>query len=80
MTTTESVYKNRFSGKVAIITGAGSGIGKATITRFVEEGGTAVGVDVIAVRYPRLASRSTSVVLPVLGPPVMTYQGGLIKR
>ena len=56
MTTTESVYKNRFSGKVAIITGAGSGIGKATITRFVEEGGTAVGVDVIADRLTALAS------------------------
>jgi NADP-dependent 3-hydroxy acid dehydrogenase YdfG len=41
MTTTESVYKNRFSGKVAIITGAGSGIGKATITRAVEAAGPA---------------------------------------
>ena len=56
MTTTESVYKNRFSGNVAIITGAGSGIGKATITRFVEEGGTAVGLDVVADRLTTLSS------------------------
>ncbi len=37
-----------FDGKVGIITGAGSGIGKATIIRFIEEGGVGVGVDMVA--------------------------------
>ncbi len=36
---------SRFKGKVAIITGAGSGIGKATVERFVREGGDAIAVD-----------------------------------
>ena len=36
----------RFEGKVAIVTGAGSGIGLATLNRIVAEGGTVVAVDV----------------------------------
>lgn len=73
MTTTESVYKNRFSGKVAIITGAGSGIGKATITRFVEEGGSAVGVDVVADRLTALSSE-----LSAKGYSIATITGDLM--
>ncbi|MSW74733.1 MAG: SDR family NAD(P)-dependent oxidoreductase, partial [Actinobacteria bacterium] len=46
----------RFAGKVAIITGAGSGIGKATIVRFIEEGGTAVGIDLVQPRLLELQS------------------------
>ena len=46
----------RFKGKVAIITGAGSGIGKATIERFVNEGGDAVAVDVSQARLDQLAA------------------------
>jgi NAD(P)-dependent dehydrogenase (short-subunit alcohol dehydrogenase family) len=33
------------AGKVAVVTGAGSGIGRATATRFLEEGMAVVGVD-----------------------------------
>lgn len=35
----------RLSGKVAIVTGAGSGIGKATVELFKREGATVVGAD-----------------------------------
>ena len=44
----------RFAGKVGIITGAGSGIGKATIERFVAEGGTGVAVDISEIRLTKL--------------------------
>jgi 3-oxoacyl-[acyl-carrier protein] reductase len=35
----------RLSGKIAVITGAGSGIGRATSLRFVQEGAAVLGVD-----------------------------------
>jgi NAD(P)-dependent dehydrogenase (short-subunit alcohol dehydrogenase family) len=46
----------RFEGKVGIITGAGSGIGKATIVRFVEEGGIGIGVDIVGSRLEALTT------------------------
>ena len=33
------------NGRVAIVTGAGSGIGKSTTERFISEGGSVVAVD-----------------------------------
>jgi NAD(P)-dependent dehydrogenase (short-subunit alcohol dehydrogenase family) len=38
----------RFAGKVALITGAGSGIGRAVTSRFVQEGGVVFAVDIDA--------------------------------
>lgn len=49
-----TVYAKRFEGKIGIITGAGSGIGRATIIRFAEEGGTAIGVDIVPERLADL--------------------------
>jgi NAD(P)-dependent dehydrogenase (short-subunit alcohol dehydrogenase family) len=37
---------HRLAGKIAIVTGAGSGIGKATVELFRKEGATVVGADV----------------------------------
>ena len=36
----------RLQGKVAIVTGAGSGIGKRTVELFREQGATVIGADV----------------------------------
>ncbi|WP_419924540.1 SDR family NAD(P)-dependent oxidoreductase [Candidatus Poriferisocius sp.] len=36
---------NRFENKIAVVTGAASGIGAATAARFRSEGGTVVGID-----------------------------------
>jgi NAD(P)-dependent dehydrogenase (short-subunit alcohol dehydrogenase family) len=51
---------NRFYGKVGIVTGAGSGIGKATIERFVAEGGIGIAVDVSEERLSNLQSEFNS--------------------
>lgn len=44
------------NGKVALVTGAGSGIGFATVERFVAEGATVVGADINTEGLARLAA------------------------
>ncbi len=41
----------RLAGKVAIVTGAGSGIGKATVELFRREGARVVGADLHGDRF-----------------------------
>ncbi|MET0734922.1 MAG: SDR family NAD(P)-dependent oxidoreductase [Microbacterium sp.] len=43
---TERIDNGRFTGKTVIVTGAGSGIGRATASRVAREGGRVIAVDV----------------------------------
>ncbi|MGP3533951.1 SDR family NAD(P)-dependent oxidoreductase [Microbacterium sp. RD1] len=53
---TERIDAGRFSGKTVIVTGAGSGIGRATASRIVREGGRVVAVDVSEQRLAAFAA------------------------
>jgi NAD(P)-dependent dehydrogenase (short-subunit alcohol dehydrogenase family) len=46
----------RFTGRTIIVTGAGSGIGRATATRIAHEGGRVIATDVVAERLDALRS------------------------
>ncbi|MCL2849399.1 MAG: SDR family oxidoreductase [Micrococcales bacterium] len=50
----------RFEGKTVIVTGAGSGIGKATAVRVANEGGKVVAADVVADRLDELKAENPS--------------------
>jgi NAD(P)-dependent dehydrogenase (short-subunit alcohol dehydrogenase family) len=67
----EKITDGRFSGKTVIVTGAGSGIGKAVASRLAREGARVVAVDIAA---DRLAA-----VLPELGPEAVTVTADLSK-
>ena len=51
---------SRFEGKIALITGAGSGIGRAVTVRIAQEGGNVFGVDVDAVTLEETAGLAGS--------------------
>lgn len=52
----ERLDQGRFSGKTIIVTGAGSGIGRATASRVAREGGRVVAVDVSQERLDEFAA------------------------
>jgi NAD(P)-dependent dehydrogenase (short-subunit alcohol dehydrogenase family) len=52
----ERVVPGRFEGQTVVVTGAGSGIGRATASRVAREGGRVVAVDVAADRLDALAA------------------------
>ncbi len=54
----------RLTGKVALVTGAASGIGKAICTRFVAEGATVIAGDIDDTGLERLATELGSAIVP----------------
>lgn len=52
----ERIDRGRFAGKTIIVTGAGSGIGRATASRIAREGGRVVAVDVSQERLDDFAA------------------------
>ena len=53
---TEQIVPGRFAGKTVIVTGAGSGIGRATASRVAREGGRVIAVDVSKERLAETAA------------------------
>lgn len=54
---TERIVAGRFAGSTVIVTGAGAGIGYATASRIVREGGRVIAVDVSEPRLATLVER-----------------------
>jgi len=52
----ERISERRFVGKTVIVTGAGSGIGRATASRIAREGGRVIAVDIAADRIAALVT------------------------
>ncbi|MFE6735976.1 SDR family NAD(P)-dependent oxidoreductase [Microbacterium sp. NPDC057650] len=59
---TEQVTTGRFAGKTVIVTGAASGIGKATASRIAREGGRVIAADISAEKLDALAAELPGIV------------------
>lgn len=57
---TERITKDRFAGKTVIVTGAASGIGRATASRVAREGGRVIAVDLAAEKLADFAAEHKS--------------------
>jgi len=63
MSTSTDTVSGRFAGKTAIVTGAGSGIGRATALRLAREGATVVAADISEARLGELAAGNPGLAL-----------------
>jgi NAD(P)-dependent dehydrogenase (short-subunit alcohol dehydrogenase family) len=63
MSQSTDTVPGRFDGKTAIVTGAGSGIGRATALRLAREGATVVAADISEARLEELAAGNPGLAL-----------------
>nr|WP_156999126.1 SDR family NAD(P)-dependent oxidoreductase [Agromyces terreus] len=64
----EQITSGRFAGKTVIVTGAASGIGRATASRIAREGGRVVAVDISAEKLDEFAASIPGAeIVPVAG-------------
>jgi len=66
------IVAGRFEGKTVVVTGAGSGIGRATAIRVLEEGGRVIATDIVQQRLDQLASDSNNEELIIVAGDVST--------
>jgi NAD(P)-dependent dehydrogenase (short-subunit alcohol dehydrogenase family) len=69
------VVPGRFAGRTAIVTGAGSGIGRATAVRLAQEGARVVAADLAADRLEQLAGEFPDLDLVPVAGDIATEEG-----
>ena len=77
MSTSTGTVLGRFAGKTAIVTGAGSGIGRATALRLAREGAAVVAADISAARLAELTAGNPGLALTPVTADVATSDGVL---
>ena len=75
MSQSTDTVPGRFDGKTAIVTGAGSGIGRATALRLAREGATVVAADISEARLEELAAGNPGLALIPVTADVVTSAG-----
>jgi 3-oxoacyl-ACP reductase-like protein len=75
MSTSTDTVSGRFAGKTAIVTGAGSGIGRATVLRLAREGATVVAVGISETRLNELTAQNPGPALIPVTADVATAEG-----
>src|SRR5687767_683488 len=65
----------RFAGRTAIVTGAGSGIGRATAMRLAREGARVVAADIVADRLTQLTDEFPDLDLHPVAGDIATDEG-----
>jgi short chain dehydrogenase len=75
MSTGTDTVSGRFAGKTAIVTGAGSGIGRATVLRLAREGATVVAAGISETRLNELTAQNPGPALIPVTADVATAEG-----
>jgi NAD(P)-dependent dehydrogenase (short-subunit alcohol dehydrogenase family) len=75
MSTSAETVLGRFAGKTAIVTGAGSGIGRATALRLAREGAAVVAADISGTRLEELTAENSGLALIPVTADVATGDG-----
>ena len=70
-----ALVPGRFAGRTAIVTGAGSGIGRATALRLAREGARVVVADIAAERLEQLAAEFPDLDLAPVAADIATEEG-----